>query len=310
MPVLPFLLRRLTASVAVLLLVSVGVFSMAQLVPGDPVMAMLGEGSQASPADIARMRKQLGLDKPLPEQYLHYLGNVLRGDLGRSIRSGRPVTDEIRSQVGATVELAAAGLIVALVIGLGLGALAAIHQNTWIDSLGMVVALLGVSVPSFWLGLMLIFLFSLKLRWFPAVGMGGISHLVLPALTLGLWAAGIIARLTRSSLLEVLHQDYMVSARAKGLREGVVLWRHAFRNALLPIVTIVGLQVGTMLSGAIIVETVFARSGLGRLVLTAILGKDTTLTQGVILFIASVYVILNFFVDISYALLDPRIRYQ
>lgn len=307
---LPFLLRRLTASVAVLLLVSVGVFSMAQLVPGDPVMAMLGEGSQASPADIARMRKQLGLDKPLPEQYLHYLGNVLRGDLGRSIRSGRPVTDEIRSQVGATVELAAAGLIVALVIGLGLGALAAIHQNTWIDSLGMVVALLGVSVPSFWLGLMLIFLFSLKLRWFPAVGMGGISHLVLPALTLGLWAAGIIARLTRSSLLEVLHQDYMVSARAKGLREGVVLWRHAFRNALLPIVTIVGLQVGTMLSGAIIVETVFARSGLGRLVLTAILGKDTTLTQGVILFIASVYVILNFFVDISYALLDPRIRYQ
>lgn len=307
---LPFLLRRLTASVAVLLLVSVGVFSMAQLVPGDPVMAMLGEGSQASPADIARMRKQLGLDKPLPEQYLHYLGNVLRGDLGHSIRSGRPVTDEIRSQVGATVELAAAGLIVALVIGLGLGALAAIHQNTWIDSLGMVVALLGVSVPSFWLGLMLIFLFSLKLRWFPAVGMGGISHLVLPALTLGLWAAGIIARLTRSSLLEVLHQDYMVSARAKGLREGVVLWRHAFRNALLPIVTIVGLQVGTMLSGAIIVETVFARSGLGRLVLTAILGKDTTLTQGVILFIASVYVILNFFVDISYALLDPRIRYQ
>jgi ABC-type dipeptide/oligopeptide/nickel transport system permease component len=185
------------------------------------------------------------------------------------------------------------------VVGVGLGALAATHHNSWLDNLGMIVALLGVSVPSFWLGLLLIFVFSLQLGWFPAAGMGGMSHLVLPALTLGLWAAGIIARLTRSSLLEVLRQDYMVTARSKGITEG----------ALVPIVTIVGLQIGTMLSGAIIVETVFARSGLGRLVMTAIIGKDFPMVQGIVLFSAVIYVAMNLLVDLSYAVLDPRIRY-
>jgi ABC-type dipeptide/oligopeptide/nickel transport system permease component len=304
-----YLLRRFAASLAVLALVSLGTFLMVHLVPGDPVRAMLGEGGQTTAEDIEQMRRQLGLDRPLPVQYLDYVTRAVRGDFGESIRTDRPVIEEIRAQLPATIQLAAAAFLVATVVGVGLGALAATHHNSWLDNLGMVVALLGVSVPSFWLGLLLIFVFSLRLGWLPAAGMGGLSHLILPALTLGLWAAGIIARLTRSSLLEVLRQDYMVTARAKGITEGAVLVRHAFRNALVPIVTIVGLQIGTMLSGAIIVETVFARSGLGRLVMTAIVGKDFPMVQGIVLFSAVIYVAMNLLVDISYAVLDPRIRY-
>jgi ABC-type dipeptide/oligopeptide/nickel transport system permease component len=306
---LTYLLRRLAASLAVLILVSMGTFMMVHLVPGDPVRAMLGEGGQTTAEDIEEMRRQLGLDRPLPVQYLDYVARAVRGDFGQSIRSDRPVISEIRAQLPATIQLAAAAFVVAAVVGVGLGALAATHHNSWLDNFGMLVALLGVSVPSFWLGLLLIFIFSLHLGWFPAAGMGGLSHLVLPALTLGLWAAGIIARLTRSSLLEVLRQDYMVTARAKGITEGAILVRHAFRNALVPIVTIVGLQIGTMLSGAIIVETVFARSGLGRLVMTAIVGKDFPMVQGIVLFSAVIYVAMNLLVDLSYAVLDPRIRY-
>lgn len=304
-----YLLRRLAASAAVLVLVSLGTFMMVHLVPGDPVRAMLGEGGQTSAEDLEQMRHQLGLDRPLPVQYLDYVTRATRGDFGLSIRTDRPVITEIRGQLPATIQLAAAAFLVATVVGVGLGALAATHHNSWLDNLGMIVALLGVSVPSFWLGLLLIFVFSLQLGWFPAAGMGGISHLVLPALTLGLWAAGIIARLTRSSLLEVLRQDYMVTARSKGITERAVLARHALRNALVPIVTIVGLQIGTMLSGAIIVETVFARSGLGRLVMTAIVGKDFPMVQGIVLFSAVIYVAMNLLVDVSYAVLDPRIRY-
>jgi peptide/nickel transport system permease protein len=306
---LTFLVRRLAASVVVLLLVSLGTFMMVHLVPGDPVRALLGEGGQTSADDIEEIRHQLGLDRPLPVQYVDYVSRAVRGDFGESIRTNRPVINDIRAQLGATVELAAAAFLVAIVVGIGFGALAAMKHNSWLDNLGMMIALLGVSVPSFWLGLLLIFVFSLQLGWFPAAGMGGISHLVLPALTLGLWAAGIIARLTRSSLLEVLRQDYMVTARSKGISERAVLVRHAFRNALVPIVTIVGLQIGTMLSGAIIVETVFARSGLGRLVMTAIVGKDFPMVQGIVLFSATIYVAMNLLVDLSYAVLDPRIRY-
>jgi ABC-type dipeptide/oligopeptide/nickel transport system permease component len=306
---LAYLLRRFAASLAVLALVSLGTFMMVHLVPGDPVRAMLGEGGQTTAEDIEQMRRQLGLDRPLPVQYLDYVTRAVRGDFGQSIRTDRPVITEIRAQLPATIQLAAAAFVVATVVGIGLGALAATHHNSWLDNVGMMVALLGVSVPSFWLGLLLIFIFSLRLGWLPAAGMGGISHLILPALTLGLWAAGIIARLTRSSLLEVLRQDYMVTARSKGMSEGAVLVRHAFRNALVPIVTIVGLQIGTMLSGAIIVETVFARSGLGRLVMTAIVGKDFPMVQGIVLFSAVIYVAMNLLVDISYAVLDPRIRY-
>ncbi len=306
---LTFLVRRLAASVVVLLLVSLGTFMMVHLVPGDPVRALLGEGGQTSADDIEEIRHQLGLDRPLPVQYVDYVSRAVRGDFGESIRTNRPVINDIRAQLGATVELAAAAFLVAIVVGIGFGALAAMKHNSWLDNLGMMIALLGVSVPSFWLGLLLIFVFSLRLGWFPAAGMGGLSHLVLPALTLGLWAAGIIARLTRSSLLEVLRQDYMVTARSKGISERAVLVRHAFRNALVPIVTIVGLQIGTMLSGAIIVETVFARSGLGRLVMTAIVGKDFPMVQGIVLFSATIYVAMNLLVDLSYAVLDPRIRY-
>jgi ABC-type dipeptide/oligopeptide/nickel transport system permease component len=306
---LAYLLRRFAASLAVLALVSLGTFMMVHLVPGDPVRAMLGEGGQTTAEDIEQMRRQLGLDRPLPVQYLDYVTRAVRGDFGQSIRTDRPVITEIRAQLPATIQLAAAAFVVATVVGIGLGALAATHHNSWLDNVGMMVALLGVSVPSFWLGLLLIFIFSLRLGWLPAAGMGGISHLILPALTLGLWAAGIIARLTRSSLLEVLRQDYMVTARSKGMSERAVLVRHAFRNALVPIVTIVGLQIGTMLSGAIIVETVFARSGLGRLVMTAIVGKDFPMVQGIVLFSAVIYVAMNLLVDISYAVLDPRIRY-
>lgn len=307
---LQFVLRRLAASLAVLWLVSLGAFSMVHLVPGDPVAAMMGEGVSASPAEVERIRQELGLTQPLPVQYVRYVGKAVAGDLGRSIRSNRPVTEEIAMQLGATAQLAASGLLVAVVVGVGLGTFAAVYRNSWLDSAGMVVALIGVSVPSFGLGLVLIFLFSLKLGWLPAAGMGGVRFLILPGLTLGLWAAGIVARLTRSSLLEVLGQDYMVTARAKGLREHVVLLRHALKNAMVPIITIVGLQVGTMLSGAVIVESVFARSGLGRLALTAIIGKDFPLVQGVVLFSASLYVLVNLVVDFIYAAVDPRIRYS
>jgi len=305
--VLIYLARRVLAVVPVLFGVTLAVFSMLFLVPGDPIKMMLAE-FVTSPDQIAQMRAQLHLDEPLPQQYGRFVANALRGDLGTSIRSRRPVATEIAENVASTAQLALASMAVAIAIGVPLGLLAALFRNTWLDVGSMVVALLGVSMPSFWLGLLMIFVFSLHLAWFPATGGGDLLHLVLPSLTLGTIASAIIARLTRSSMLEVLGQDYVRTARAKGLAWWGVVVRHALKNALIPIITIFGLQFGNLLAGAVIVETVFSRPGLGRLIVGGILAKDFPLVQGTVLFVAASYVMINVLVDVAYAFVDPRIR--
>jgi peptide/nickel transport system permease protein len=302
-----YVIRRLAATLAVLWGVATAVFVMLQVLPGDPAETILA-GSGASPTQIAQMRQQLGLDDPLLMQYGRYLANTLQGDLGRSLFSGRPVGLTITEQLPATLQLAAAALLVAIVLGLSLGLLAALRAGTWIDQVAMGVAVLGVSVPVFWSGLLLIWVFSVWLNWLPATGSGGWRHLVMPAAVLGLVGAGPIARLMRASLLDVLRADYITMARGKGLPEKAVIGRHALRNAVIPTITLVGLQAGFLLGGTVITEVVFARPGLGRLVVEAILWKDLPVIQGVVLLIAATYVIINLAVDLVALTLDPRLR--
>ncbi|MDP9354755.1 MAG: ABC transporter permease [Chloroflexota bacterium] len=305
---LQFLVRRLVDAIPVLIGVSVLVFLMVHLLPGDPATIML-QGAPATAEDIANLRHELGLDKPIHVQYGTYMGRVLTGDFGKSIHTRRSVLKEIGSVFPATLRLALSAMVIAITLGTVLGAVAAMRQNSWIDTASMGTALFGVSMPDFWIGLLLILIFSVQLHWFPATGGGSLRHIVLPAIALGANFAAIIARLVRSSLLEVLRQDYVVTARAKGLHHRTVLLRHALRNALIPVVTIIGLQFGNLLGGAVVIETVFARQGIGRLAITAILAKDFPLIQGLVLVSAVVYVVLNILVDSSYALLDPRIKY-
>ena len=305
---LTWILRRILAVVPVLFGVTLAVFSMLFLVPGDPVKMMLAE-FVTNPDQVAQMRAQLHLDEPILKQYGRFVTSAVRGDLGTSIRSRRPVATEIGENLASTAQLAVAAMLVAIAVGVPLGLLAALSRNSWLDVLSMGTALLGVSMPSFWLGLLLIFVFSLHLAWFPATGGGDLHHLVLPAVTLGLVAAAIIARLTRSSMLEVLGQDYVRTARAKGLGGFSVVVRHALKNALIPIITIFGLQFGNLLAGAVVVETVFSRPGLGRLIVGGILSKDFPLVQGTVLFVATTYVLINVLVDVAYAYADPRIRF-
>jgi peptide/nickel transport system permease protein len=298
----------LISALPVLFGVSLVVFLMLHMVPGDPVSVMFAD-TPLTPDQIMELRENLGLNDPLPQQYARYVANVVQGDLGNSIRTGRPVTGEIAAQIMSTIQLTVAAIGIALVIGVFLGCVAALRRNTWVDGVSMIVALIGVSMPSFWLGLMMIFLFAVRLDWFPAVGGTGLKGLILPATTLGLYAAAIIARVARSSMLEVLGQEYVRTARAKGLRERTVLIRHALRNALVPIVTIVALQIGTLLSGAVIVETVFSRPGLGRLIVNSILAKDFPMVQGAVLVTAVIYVVVNLLADLAYTWLDPRIQH-
>ena len=305
---LTYLARRLLAVVPVLFGVTLAVFSMLFLVPGDPVKMMLAE-FVTNPDQVAQMRAQLHLDEPVLKQYGRFVVNAARGDLGTSIRSRRPVSTEIGENVGSTAQLALASMAVAVAIGVPLGLTAALFRSSWFDAGSMIVALLGVSMPSFWLGLLMIVAFSLHLGWFPATGGGDLHHLVLPAVTLGMIASAIIARLTRSSMLEVLGQDYVRTARAKGLAWWGVVVRHALKNALIPVITIFGLQFGNLLAGAVIVETVFSRPGLGRLIVGGILAKDFPLVQGTVLFVATAYVLINVLVDLAYAYADPRIRF-
>ena len=306
---LTWILRRILAVVPVLFGVTLAVFSMLFLVPGDPVKMMLAE-FVTNPDQVAQMRAQLHLDEPILKQYGRFVTSAARGDLGTSIRSRRPVTTEIGENVASTAQLAVAAMLVAIAVGVPLGLLAALSRNSWLDVASMGTALLGVSMPSFWLGLLLIFVFSLHLAWFPATG-GRRSRATwsCPAITLGTIAAAIIARLTRSSMLEVLGQDYVRTARAKGLGGVSVVVRHALKNALIPVITIFGLQFGNLLAGAVIVETVFSRPGLGRLIVGGILSKDFPLVQGTVLFVATVYVLINVLVDVAYAYADPRIRF-
>ena len=303
-----YISSRLLVTIPVVFGVSLAVFSMLFLIPGDPVKMMLSEFA-TNPEQIARMRAQLHLNEPFAEQFGRFVWGAVRGDLGSSIRDRRPVTTEILEVLPATLQLSLAALVLAAALGIALGIIAAVHQNSWWDLGSMVVALVGVSVPSFWLGLLLIFLFSLRLEWLPATGGGGLDHLLMPAFALGLGAAAIIARLTRSSMLEVLRTEYMTTARAKGLGGPSVVLRHGLLNALIPIITIFGLQFGSLLAGTVIIETVFGRPGVGRLLVNAVLNKDFPLVQGIVLFVAACYVLINLAVDVVYAAVDPRIRY-
>lgn len=303
-----FIVRRCLSLIPVLIGVSFLVFAAMYIIPGDAVDSMLAE-TGASAEDLARLREQLGLDDPFLVQYGRFLGTMVRGDLGQSLVNGRSVAEQLRTQLPATVELTLAALAVAIVLGLPLGILAAVKRGTWVDGVSMVIALVGVSMPNFWLGLLFIMLFSLRLGWFPVAGTGGLDHLVLPALTLGLSGTAVIARVSRSSLLEVLSRDYMRTAKAKGLAPRRVINKHALRNALSAVLTLVGLQFGALLGGSVVVETVFGRQGIGFLTANAIQRGDFPLVQAAVLLAALTFVFVNLLIDISYSLLDPRIRY-
>lgn len=301
-----FLASRIASAFIAVFGVSLMVFLLIHLVPGDPVEVMLGESAQ--PADRAALRAQLGLDRPLATQILHYYSNLLHGDLGASLHSKQPIYEILLERMPATAQLAAAALGVAIVIALPLGVLAAVRKGSGWDRTAMGVALVGVSMPHFWLGPVLILIFSLWLGWLPVSGREELSSLVLPALTLGSGMAAILSRMVRSSLLEVLHEDYVRTARAKGLSERVVVWRHAMRNATLPVVTVLGLQFGVLLGGAVVTETVFAWPGLGQLTIEAIQRRDYPVVQACVLLISVAYVLVNTFTDVAYAWLDPRVR--
>jgi ABC-type dipeptide/oligopeptide/nickel transport system permease component len=304
-----YIARRLLLAIPVIVGVSIAAFSMMHLIPGDPALAMLRGQPQVTDADVQRVREQLGLNDPVPVQYLKYVSRAVQGDFGRSVQTKRPVLSDLAAQAPSTIELALAAIALAVTLGIALGVISALHQNTWIDTLAMLGALFGVSMPSFWFGLILIFVFALKLGWLPATGQGGPERLVLPAVALGMDFSAVTARLVRANLLEVLVADYVRTARAKGLSQRLVMVRHALRNAMIPSITIIGLQVGTLLGGAVVVETVFARQGIGRLLVSAILAQDFPVVQAIVLMAAVVYVLLNLVVDLAYALFDPRIRY-
>jgi len=302
---LAYIARRLLGAIPILWGVATLVFVVMHLLPGDPALLMLSE-SGASAETVARLRAELHLDDPLVLQYGRYLADLLQGDLGRSLFTGRRVTTTIAEQVPSTVELAVAAMAVAIALGTALGVLAAVTSGTWLDSVATAIAIVGVSVPIFWSGLLLIWLLSLRLNLLPATGP---DQLLMPALVLGFASAGAIARLVRGSLLEVLSQDYVNTARAKGLPERTIVLRHALKAAFIPVVTLIGLQFGFLLGGTVITETVFSRPGIGRLMVNAILWKDLPLVQGIALLVALSYTLLNLGVDMLYAYLDPRIHY-
>ena len=303
-----FLFRRLLLTIPVLFGVATLVFSLIHLVPGDPVQAMLGES--ASPQDIADLRGRLGLDRPLYMQYGSFLVGLAKGDLGVSLRTNQPVATAIAERLPATVELAFAAISVAVLIAIPLGILAAVRAGTRIDFAATTLALVGISMPNFWLGPLLAIVFSVVLGWLPVSGRGTPAHLVLPAITLGAPLAAVLARMTRASVLEELRELYVLAARARGVSRARAVLRHAFRNSLIPIVTVLGLQIGAVLTGAVITETIFAWPGVGRLLIQSISFRDYPLVQGCILLIAMTYVSMNLLTDVVYGFLDPRIRYE
>jgi ABC-type dipeptide/oligopeptide/nickel transport system permease component len=306
--VLRFTLRRIALLGPVLIGVSLASFLMLHLIPGDP--AVLLAGVDALPEQLNAIRREFGLSDPLPVQYARYIGRAARGDLGISIRTREPVAATLISRMAFTVQLTLLSLTLAIAIGVSAGVVAATHQNTWLDSGIMVLALVGVSMPSFWLGLLLLLVFAGILHWLPAGGSGGLEHLILPAIVLGASGAPVIARLTRASMLEVIRQDYIRTLRAHGLSEFLVIYRHALRNAINPVITLVGLQFGLLLAGAVVVETVFSLPGIGRLMVTAIFSRDYPMIQGGMLMVAVGFVLVNLLTDLTYAWINPRIRYQ
>lgn len=302
-----YLIRRAGTLLLVLFGVVTITFFVIHLAPGDP--ARILAGFDAPYETVEAIRHQLGLDRPLYIQYFDYLGKALRGDLGTSFSTRRSVAEEIGWRYKNTLQLAVTAVALATLIGLSFGGLAVRQPYSVFDSLSMTIALLGVSAPIFWLGIMLIWVFGVQLRWFPTGGVGGIRHIVLPAITLGAALSGIIARMARSSLIEALDQDYIRTARATGFAERVIIYKYGLKNALLPIITVVGLQLGYSLAGAVLTETVFAWPGLGRLIVDAIFARDYPVIQGGFLLVAATFAVVNFVVDILYGVLDPRIRY-
>jgi peptide/nickel transport system permease protein len=311
-----YILKRLLAAIPVLLGISVIVFAIMAMIPGDPALAILG--AYATPDNVAALNRQLGLDRPLPEQYLVWLGNILQGDLGRSFSLNRPVLDEVLNRFSATLVLAGTALVLCTVLGVAAGAVSAARQYGWADRVITLVVLVGISVPSFFLGMMMILLFAVQLRWLPVSGMysifgGGdlpdlLRHLVMPATALAVVATGVVARLSRLAMLEVLRQDYIRTARAKGVPERRVLWLHALKAAMVTIVPVIGIQAGFVLSGAVYIEMVFQWPGVGRMLVEAILRRDILLVQGGVLLVAAAYVLFNLLVDVAQSLLDPRVK--
>jgi peptide/nickel transport system permease protein len=309
-------LQRLAATVPVLLLVTAGVFALLHLTPGDPIDAMMAESADATAK--ASLRAELGLDRPLPVQYLAWMGRLLRGDLGRSIRNGEPVLENVGRRLRPSLQLALLAMAISLLVAFPVGIASAVRRNSSVDRVGTTFALFGICMPNFLLALLLIFLFGVTLRWLPISGyvdpaeelVDGLRSLTLPAMTLGLALAAVVTRTLRSSMLEALTEDYVRTARAKGLSEWHVVRGHVLRNALIPVVTVLGLQLGTLIGGAVITEYVFALPGVGRLVVDAVFARDYPLVQGVVLLIAVGFIVSNLVVDLLYGLIDPRIRHR
>jgi peptide/nickel transport system permease protein len=304
-----YLLQRLLLTIPILLGIVILTFFMVHLTPGDAVSAMQGQ-MKMSAQQMEQLREALGLNDPLHIQLGRYLTKLIQGDLGRSLFGGQPVALLIASNIGATIQLTVAAMVVAIVIGVPLGILAAIKRGTLWDAASVIIAMIGVSIPSFWLGLMMIQLFAVTLGWLPITENRSARGLIMPAAALGLAEAAIIVRLTRATMVEILNADYVRTARAKGLLDHIVLWRHALRNGLLPLLTMIGMQFGTLLGGAVVIENVFARQGLGTLVTQAVINRDFPVVQGCVLVAATMYVLVNLLVDIMYVVIDPRIRYS
>lgn len=331
-----YIIRRILETIPVLIGASIVVFLLVHLIPGGPEVVLLGE--RGSQANVAELRARLGLDRPLYEQYLIYMGNILQGDLGRSVAGNIPIADELRQRFPATAELSLVALMIAIVVGVPLGIISSVRRGSWVDTGTMLGSLVGISMPIFWLGLLLLWFFGVVLGWLPFIGrlspnveiqtitglhmvdailtgnwpglVDSLKHLILPAVTLSTIPIAIIARITRSAMLEVLHMDYIRTARAKGLREQTVILGHALRNAMLPVVTVIGLQLGSLLAGAVLTETIFSWPGIGRWLFNSIQGRDYAIVQSVTLVITFIFVTVNLVVDLSYAWLNPRIRYE
>ncbi|MEJ2165515.1 MAG: ABC transporter permease [Desulfobacterales bacterium] len=305
---LNYIIKRLFSTIPVLIGISLLLFFMLRMLPGDPAQVLAGQ--MATPEEIENIRQQLGLDRPIYEQYAAYLGRLARFDLGRSARTQNPVTQEIWARLPNTLLLAVVAIMLACLFGIPAGIISAVRPYSWIDYLVTTSALFGMSMPVFWLGLMLVVVFSVILKWLPAGGTGSWQNVILPSVTLAAFVVAFIARMTRSTMLETLSQDFTTTARSKGLQEWVVVIKHAFKNAMIPIITVVGLQFGLLLGGAVLTETVFAWPGLGRLIVDSILARDYPVIQGAILIFGLLYIMVNLFVDLIYALVDPRIRYD
>ncbi len=302
-----YLIQRLIGVVVTVFFVALTVFLMVRLLPGDPARVIAGV--LASEQEVERLRTRLGLDEPLLRQAVIFVGDLVQGDLGTSARTSNPVTEEIGARFAATARLAVVSTVLAVLIGVPLGAFAATRAGRFEDLLASTVVLFGISMPVYWLGLMLILVFSIRLRWLPAAGAEGVLSVVLPAVTLAFFSMAFIARITRSSMLEVLHQDYVRTARSKGVKQRTVVWRHALRNALAPVITVIGLQFGELLGGAILTETVFAWPGLGRLLVDSIFARDYPTVQGLVIVFALLFALVNLAIDLFYSVIDPRVRY-